>query len=160
MITLLLALTVMTAAAQEKKEHQFNEKLFDAKVSELVYRLDMTDEQKAKFVPVYRKYNDEMRALWGNRKRPRQPMSDEERLAHTKQRMQHQQQAQAIRLKYMDSFSSILTAKQVNKFYEEEGKMQKKFMERKHMKRQDFKNRHGQQRELRKAEFNKQEKKE
>ncbi len=143
MMTMLLALTVIAAAAQEKKENKFNEKQFDAKVSELVYRLDMTDEQKTKFVPIYRRYNDEMRALWGGRKRPDKPLTEEEKMARTKQRMERQQQAQSIRLKYMDEFAKVLTAKQVNKFYEVEGRMQKKFMERKHMKQKEFKKKHG-----------------
>ncbi len=134
-ITVLFALSAMTATAQEQKSNEINEKYFDAKVSELVYRLDMNDEQKAKFVPIYRKYNEEMRNIMGTRikQKPteRKKPTEEEKLARTKKRMERQQQAQAIRLKYLDEFSKVLTAKQVNKFYEVENKIQKKLMDRK-----------------------------
>ena len=130
MTTLLMLLVVLTASAQEKKGDALNEKYFDAKVSELVYRLEMTDEQKAKFVPVYRRYCEEMRSTMGRHHRQGKPQTDEERLARTRQRMERQQQAQTIRLRYVDEFAKVLTASQVSRFYEVEGKIQKKLMER------------------------------
>lgn len=131
MTILLMGLMVTTAAAQKQKGNEFNQKLFDAKVSELVYRLDMTDEQKAKFIPVYRRYNEEMRAAWGERKKPQKPITDEERLTLTKQKMERQQRVQAVRMKYVDEFSTVLTASQVSRFYDVESKIQKKLMDRK-----------------------------
>ncbi len=146
--TMLLFLTAITATAQEQKSNEINEKYFNAKVSELVYRLDISDEQKTKFIPIYRKYNDEMRSIMGPRMKKKlkdgNKLTDEEKLARTKQRMERQQQAQAIRLKYIDEFSTVLSAQQVNKFYEVENKIQKKLMDRrkhqKNMKRKQFKN--------------------
>ena len=66
----------------------------------------------------------------GQRSRQSKPTTDEERLARTQQRMERQQQAQAVRLKYVDEFSTALTAQQVSKFFEVENNMQKKLMER------------------------------
>ncbi len=148
MMTMLLAIVAMTATAQDKKAGEINEKFFDARVSELVYRLDMSDDQKAKFTPIYKRYCEEMRALMGpavkhkkekkemkemkeKQKGERKQLTDEEKLARTKKRMERQQQAQAIRLKYLDEFATVLNAQQVNKFFDVEGKMQKKLMERK-----------------------------
>jgi len=147
-ITVLLVLSAMTATAQEQKSNEINEKYFDAKVSELVYRLDMNDEQKAKFVPIYRKYNEEMRNVMGPRikQKPteRKKPTEEEKLARTKKRMERQQQAQTIRLKYLEEFSKVLSAQQVNKFYEVENKIQKKLMDRKkhnkNIKKRHFRN--------------------
>ncbi len=146
-ITVLLVLATMTATAQEQKSNEINEKFFNAKVSELVYRLDISDEQKSKFVSIYRKYNEEMRSVMRPRVKQKsdkdQKPTDEEKLARTKQRMERQQQAQAIRLKYLDEFSTVLSAQQVNKFYEVENKMQKKLMDRKNhknIKKRHFKN--------------------
>ena len=62
MMTMLLAIVAMTATAQDKKAGEINEKYFDARVSELVYRLDMSDDQKAKFTPIYKRYCEEMKA--------------------------------------------------------------------------------------------------
>ncbi len=154
--SVMLMFVALTATAQDKKGEALNEKYFDAKVSELVYRLDMTDEQKAKFVPIYRQYNEEMHSIMGPRmkkkgdwkkgenkgekkagekkegeaKQKKQPLTDEQKLARTKQRMEMQKKAQDIRLKYMDEFCKVLNAKQMNKFYEVESKMQKKLKNR------------------------------
>ncbi len=150
--SVMLMFAALTATAQDQKSEGFNQKFFDAKVSELVYRLDMTDEQKAKFEPIYRRYHEEMRSVMGPRmkkigdrkkgenkagekkdgevKQKKQPLTEEEKLARTKQRMERQKKAQDIRLKYMDEFSKVLTAKQMNKFYEVESKMQKKMKNR------------------------------
>jgi Spy/CpxP family protein refolding chaperone len=131
MMMMLVVLAALTATAQDKKEQNFGEKLFEAKVNELAYRLEMTEQQKAKFIPIYRRYNDEMRSIMGKHKKPEKPLTEEEKLARTKNKMERQQQAQAIRLKYLDEFTTVLTPQQVNRFYEGEGKIQKKLMDRK-----------------------------
>ena len=55
--------------------------------------------------------------------------------------MERQQQAQALRLKYIDEFATVLSAGQVNKFFEVERNIQKKLMDRKmhHKGKKDFK---------------------
>ena len=168
LITMLLILVTLTAAAQDKeKKERLAENFFNAKVNELALRLDMTAEQKDKFIPVYRRYNDEMKTVLGPRKlgnhhpkhkhhpkdmkkredcqnhqecqdgqkcqgepNHKKQMTDEEQLARTKQRLEKQQQAQAIRLKYVDEFSTVLSAQQVNQFFEVEKDITKMMMKR------------------------------
>ena len=137
LITMLLFVAAMTAGAQNDKAAAINEKFFQAKVSEVAQRLEMTDQQRAKFEPVYRRYNNEMRARWGRHPKrhrsedgQREPLTDEQKLQLTKHRMERQQQAQAIRLKYIDEFATVLTAQQVSRFYEVEGQIQRKLMNR------------------------------
>jgi Spy/CpxP family protein refolding chaperone len=141
---MMLMLAALTATAQDNKGEALNEEYFNAKVREMVYRLNITDEQKAKFVPIYRRYCEEMRSVMGPRKKrdakskdqratgeqQRKQLTDEEKLARTKQRMERQQQAQTIRLKYVDEFAKVLSAHQVSKFYEVEDRIQKKLMQR------------------------------
>jgi hypothetical protein len=127
MITLLLMATIIASAQNVQK---INERYFQAKVSELALRLEMTDSQKTKFVPVYRRYSEEMRQTVGVRQRPSKSLTDEERLELTKRKMQRQQQAQAIRIKYIDEFSRFLSASQVSRFFEVESEIQRKLMER------------------------------
>ncbi len=146
---MMLMLVALTAAAQDKKSETLNEKYFDAKVSELVYRLDMTDEQKSKFIPIYRRYTEEMRSVAiprhkkaaernkqeakGDQKageHKKKELTDEEKLERQRKHIESQMQIQSIRLKYMDEFSKVLTAKQVNKLYEVENKIHKKLKER------------------------------
>jgi superfamily I DNA and RNA helicase len=126
-ITLLLMATIIASAQNVQK---INERYFQAKVSELALRLEMTDSQKTKFIPVYRRYSEEMRQTVGVKQRPSKSLTDEERLELTKRKMQRQQQAQAIRIKYIDEFSRFLSASQVSRFFEVESEIQKKLMER------------------------------
>jgi hypothetical protein len=126
-ITLLVMLTV-TASAQDSVK--INERYFQAKVSELALRLEMTDSQKSRFVPIYRRYSEEMRAVVVIKQRPSKPLTDEERLELTKRKMQRQQQAQTIRMRYVDEFSTVLSAGQVSRFFEVESEIQKKLMQR------------------------------
>ena len=119
-----------TIIASAQNVQKINERYFQAKVSELALRLEMTDSQKTKFKPVYRRYSEEMRQTVGVKQRPSKSLTDEERLELTKRKMQRQQQAQAIRIKYIDEFSRFLSASQVSRFFEVESEIQKKLMER------------------------------
>ena len=136
MMTLLMALVTLTASAQEKNDKALNEKFFNARLGEMVYVLDLNDEQQKKFAPVYRRYCNEMRTVMGKPRRPekaekgKQP-TDEERLARTKQRMERQQKAQALRIRYVDEFAAFLTADQVERFFKAEEKIHHKLMDRK-----------------------------
>ncbi len=127
-ITLLLML--FTASASAQNTQKLNERYFQAKVRELTMRLDMSDSQKVKFVPIYRRYSEEMRATVGEYKKPAKPLTNEERLALTKRKMERQQQAQSIRMKYVDEFATILSADQVSRFFEVENEIQRKLMQR------------------------------
>lgn len=119
-----------TIIASAQNVQKINERYFQAKVSELALRLEMTDSQKTKFIPVYRRYSEEMRRTVGVKQRPSKSLTDEERLELTKRKMQRQQQAQAIRIKYIDEFSRFLSSSQVSRFFEVESEIQKKLMER------------------------------
>ncbi len=146
-LTLLLVVVTMTAAGQETKRDSVNQRFFDAKVRELVYRLQITDEQKAKFVPVYRNYNDEMRAAWGggqfkgkkgnkkdgkkaDKREQAQKATSAEVAKNEKLKIERQQRVQNVQMKYIDEFAKILDAKQMKRFFEVENKIQKKLMER------------------------------
>ena len=126
-ITILVMLTV-TASAQDSVK--INERYFQAKVSELALRLEMTDSQKSRFIPIYRRYSEEMRAVVVIKQRPSKPLTDKERLELTKRKMRRQQQAQTIRMRYVDEFSTVLSASQVSRFYEVESEIQKKLIQR------------------------------
>lgn len=124
---MLMLVSLITSAQDVAK---LNERYFQAKVRELVIRLEITDAQKTKFIPLYRQYSEEMRATVGQRQIPAGSLSDKERLALTKRRLERQQQAQTIRLRYIDKFSTILTAQQVSRFFDVESEIQKKLIQR------------------------------
>lgn len=129
-IFLLLSAISLTTVAGGNKEASLNERLYKTKVRELVYRLHITESQQKKFEPIYRAYCEEMTALWAERKRPIKPSSSSDAAAIEKRKIEMQQRAQSIRMKYIDKFATVLTPNQVERFYEVESIIQQKLKER------------------------------
>jgi len=57
------------------------------------------------------------------------------RLAMMKRKMERQQQAQSIRMRYVDLFAAVLSSEQVSRFFEVESEIQHKLMQRRQMRR-------------------------
>ena len=129
-IIMIVALISITGMAQSSNNGSLNERLYKAKVRELVYRLHISPEQQKKFEPIYRDYCEEMTDLWNDRKRPIKPSSSSDAAAIAKRKMEMQQRAQGIRIKYIDRFATVLNANQVDRFYEVESIIQKKLKQR------------------------------
>lgn len=130
MILMVLVLLGLTTTANENDNNSLNERLYQAKVRELVYRLHITADQQKKFEPIYRNYCEEMSALWASRKRPIKPSTSGDAAAMAKRKMEMQQQAQGIRMKYIDKLATVLNAEQVGRFFEVESIIQKKLKEK------------------------------
>ena len=131
-LTFFVTILSLGAFAQEK-ETEVNQKFFDAKIREFVYWLELTDAQKASFIPIYQKYNDEMRQNVGKREKPaKKPETSEEAATVLKSKIERQQAAQAIRLKYVDEFATVLNPDQLMRIYEVEGQIQHKLSNRQH----------------------------
>ena len=131
LLSILISLTAFSAFAQEP-EASVNERYFEAKIREFVYQLRLTDEQKAQFVPLYKRYNDEMRASLGEPERPTAPPATaEEAAAWEKKRIKNQQTALEIRLKYVDEFAAVLDPNQLLRLFHIEGQILQKQMNRK-----------------------------
>ena len=130
MIWMTMALVCLTAMAGEG-DRSLNERFYQAKFKEMVYRLHITAEQQKKFEPIYRSYCEEMTALWNERTKPIKPSTSSSAAAVEKRKMEMQQRAQGIRMKYIDKFATVLNASQVERFYEVESIIQKKLKERK-----------------------------
>ena len=130
-LSILISLSALTAFGQGQ-DASVNQRYFDAKIREFVYRLHLTDQQKEQFIPIYKRYNDEMRATVGEReKRTTPPATAEEAAALEKTRIERQQAAQAIRMKYVDEFATVLDPDQLSRLYQVESQIQRKLMSRK-----------------------------
>lgn len=130
MILFTLMLIGLTSVAADSNNSSLNERLYNAKVRELVYRLHITADQQKKFEPIYRSYCEEMSALWAERKRPIKPSISSDAAAIAKRKMEMQQRAQGIRMKYIDKLATVLNAEQVDRFFEVESIIQKKLKEK------------------------------
>ncbi len=130
-LSLLISLSALTAFGQNQAG-EVNQRYFDAKIREFVYRLNLTDQQRDAFIPIYKRYNNEMRATVGERKKPDpRPATAEEAAALAKVRIERQQMAQSIRMKYVDEFAAVLNPDQMGRLYEVESQIQRKLMSRK-----------------------------
>lgn len=131
LITLIAGLSVLTAFGQEKKGEDMEQRFFDAKIREFVYILDIKDSQKPDFVAVYKRYNDEMRAAIGKKEKPlKRPETAEAAAAALKSRLENQNKAQEIRIKYVDDFAKVLEPGQLLRLYDVESQIQHKLMNR------------------------------
>lgn len=130
-LILLLHACILAAWAQTPSSTNVNERLFDAKVRELVYRLHITKEQENEFIPIYRRYNEEMTALWKDARNKRSMTSGRNKVEYTKRKIERQQQAQNIRLRFIDEFAAVLNEVQLSRLYEVESIIQKKLIRRK-----------------------------
>jgi Spy/CpxP family protein refolding chaperone len=130
MMIMVLVLFSLNATAGDAGNSTLNERYYQAKVRELVYRLEITHKQQKKFEPIYREYCEEMTALWASRTQPIPPTTSSKAAAVEKRRMEIQQRAQGIRMKYIDKFATVLNAEQVKHFFEVESEIQKKIKER------------------------------
>lgn len=129
--TLAILLCLASVAAMAQHATTFNQRLFDAKMAEMAYRLKLTDKQVADFRPVYEQYNKDMIAAWGVPRTQPQPKTSSDASAQIKKRMERQQRAQEVRIRYTDRFATILNAEQMQQFFKVENGIQKRLHERK-----------------------------
>ena len=133
--TLGIAMMAIAAYGQDNNEKPVNDRFLDAKIREYVYQLELSDEQKAQFVPIYKRYSEEMHSNMQrhgkNAKSGEKELTSEDAVKIVKGRIERQQKAQAVRLKYVDEFATVLEPKQLLKLFEIENGIQQKVMMRK-----------------------------
>ncbi len=122
---LLLAVIALPVLAQTDKTRHFNQRLFDAKVEQIARSLNMSEEKKERFAPIYKEYSEEMIKTWNELV----SHSDDE-MEQMKFSLRRQEQSQAIRLKYTDRFATVLSADEIRKFYQVENEIQKRLKAR------------------------------
>lgn len=103
----------------------FNQKLFDAKLAEMVQQLHITDAQRPQFVQIYEDYSRDMIRVW-NENQP----AGEEQVEQMRAQMLRQEQTQALRLRYLDRLSEVLTDEQLPRFFTVEKSIQQRLKSR------------------------------
>ena len=131
LIPVLMMLAAATAYAQENNPEDLHQKFFDAKIREFVYQLELTDAQKAAFIPIYKRYDDELMASRGEHQKPQQPaQTSAEAAERLKANLNNQKKTIDIRLKYVDEFATVLEPRQLRRLFKVEQEMQQKLMSR------------------------------
>lgn len=117
-IAVILSAVGLVALAQTRA---FNQKLFNAKLAEMVQQLHITEAQQPQFAKIYEDYSREMIRVWNEN----QPTSSAE-LEQMRAEMARQEQIQSIRLRYLDRLSTVLADDQLTRFFAVEKAIQKR----------------------------------
>ncbi len=126
-IILLLVLSALPVLAQGRgAARSFNERLFDAKVEQIAQTLHMSEDKKARFVPIYREYSMEMIAAWNSLQAARGTDTDQARFEASRR-----EKSLAIRQKYVSRFATVLTQDEIRLFFKVENEIQRRLKQRK-----------------------------
>ena len=112
--------------AQQTEQTQINEKLFEAKLSEMAYLLQMSNKQKAAFKPIYRNFCADMHSIWSNQQHFSKPHTSRDVAQMQKIYIGRQLKAQKVKLQYVDSFATVLNVQQMRKVWAAEQQIQRK----------------------------------
>lgn len=143
LILILSLVFCLPMAAQRPQNPDVQERFFEAKAKEMCERLQLTAEQKEKFLPIYKAYDEEMRKTWTKYRVEKDSKNSVER---TKMRLKRQEKLQEIRLKYLDKFSKVLSGNQVENFYKVENDIQERAKRAKESHRRGEKKAYGEHR--------------
>ncbi len=122
---LLLTLFTIPIMAQTSRTRTFNQRLFDAKVEQIAQSLNLSQEKKSRFIPIYREYSEEMIKVWNETM-----ASSKDEMEQVKHNIRRQERSQAVRLKYTDRFATVLTASEIQQFYKVENEIQRRLKAR------------------------------
>lgn len=126
-------------AKRPERKRPTVEQMQEMQCNQIVKGLALDDEEAAKFVPVYKKYMEEMRATHdmtrkkpepqAEPKEPKEPemLTDAEVEADIKTRFAQSRKMLDIREKYYEEFRKFLSPKQVQKMYNLERRNGDKF---------------------------------
>ena len=131
---LVIAMTMFTvssfAQAPNKKQRLTREQLSEKQAKYIANDLALDDETTAKFINTYTQCQKEIWAL-GQRPRRNDNNNEEQIEQNIKKRFEMSEKILDIRQKYYNEYSKFLTQKQIQRVYEVEKNMTKRFAQRK-----------------------------
>lgn len=133
-MVLVIAMTMFTvnsfAQAPNNKQRLTREQLLEKQVKYIANELALDDETTAKFINTYTQCQKEIWAL-GLRPRRNGNNNEEQIGQNIKKRFEMSEKILDIRQKYYNEYSKFLTQKQIQRVYEIEKNMMKRFAQRK-----------------------------
>ena len=139
---LLLPIALLAQKPTQRERDSWMKEMQQVKNEYIARKLQLTDEQKAKFLPVYNRMEAEVRVaaeqamqLERQVRRKGEKASDLEREKAAEAQFELKGKEGAIEMKYFKDFKSILTSKQLIKLKKAERDFSKELME-KHQERQ------------------------
>lgn len=131
---LVVAMTIITvnsfAQAPNKKQRLTREQLSEKQAKYIANDLSLDEETTAKFINTYTQCQKEIWAL-GQRPRRNDNNNEEQIEQNIKKRFEMSEKILDIRQKYYKEYSKFMTQKQIQRVYEIEKNMKKRFAQRK-----------------------------
>ncbi|MGM9853241.1 MAG: hypothetical protein ACI30N_04650 [Muribaculaceae bacterium] len=133
MLALVVAATSMTASAQKNDKNRNNderrvsrEQLAEKQAKYIAGELALDQAKTSKFVTTFCNQQKEIWAI-GPRPRPQRSETEEQSKEAIEKSFDHSQKILDLRRKYYKEYSTFLTQKQIERVYELEKKMMKRF---------------------------------
>ena len=131
-VIMMVASNVVAIAQQPNRQQQVSrEQLAEIEAKHIAYELAFSDAVSGKFVATYCNYKKDIWAL-GPRLRPnrRGGASEQDNEKRIKQRFARSEKILNIRQKYYKEYSKFLTQAQIEKVYEQERMLKKRYAKR------------------------------
>ncbi len=119
-------LAAIPSSAQTQASDSLQNRFLETKVQEISNRLQFTDDQKAQFTPVYRRYTEAMIAACDGYQKPVHPSTSQEAAANIRKHLEVQQRLHGIRLRFVDEFAAVLNPQQMSRLFSLENMVQRK----------------------------------
>ena len=147
-VAVLLALATGTMMAQNQnrehgkmhKEKMSQEQRIEKRVEGLCNKLMLSDKESAQFSVMYKDYLKALKDCRparnekqeGMKSKERKPLTDEQIMARMKSRYESEKKVAEVKLAYMEKFSKILSARQVQMVMQDKPKMRQGMKNGKH----------------------------
>lgn len=126
LIVIIALLLALPANAQGDKTRTFSQRLFDAKVAQIEKSLNLSDEEVARFIPIYREYTEEMIRVWNELVAAFSGDTDSPAF-----RSLRRERSLQIRQEYTEKFAEILSDAEIKLFFKVENEIQRRLRARK-----------------------------
>lgn len=130
MAVAMLTFSISTSAqAPTKKQRISREQLAEKQAQHIAYDLALDEKTKSQFIDTYTQCQKE---IWALGPHPRRNMADTEAQTEQqiKQRFEKSEKILEIRQKYYKKYSQFLTQRQIQRVYELERQMMKRFAQK------------------------------
>ena len=130
-ITMMTVATNVCAQAPNQKQRLSREQLAEKQAQYIAHDLGLDEKTSSKFIDTYTQYQKE---IWALGPRPRHKKGEMKTDAQTEQEIKHRfemsEKILNIRQKYYKKYSQFLTQQQIQRVYEIERQMMKRFAQR------------------------------
>ncbi len=123
---IILLATSVTAFAQQSNSAEVRMRMVEAKTKYMIRTLHITEQQQARFIEIYHRYNKSMRDLWSGERNANKADDVQAEAKRIKKRLANQKRAIEIQMATIDELAQVLDANQLSRFLGTEREIQQR----------------------------------